>query len=76
MPRNLDRRVEVLFPIRDPALVRHLRDEVLETYLRDNVRARRMRADGSFERLVPRKGETPLDSQAALIATGALRRGV
>ena len=76
MPRNLDRRVEVLFPIRDPTLVRHLRDEVLETYLRDNVRARRMRADGSFERLAPRKGEAPLDSQAALIATGALRRGV
>jgi polyphosphate kinase len=68
MTRNLARRVEVLFPVTDPALVRHLRDEVLETYLRDNVRARRMRGDGSYERLVPRDGELPVDSQATLLA--------
>jgi polyphosphate kinase len=73
MPRNLDRRVEVLFPVKDQALVRHLRDEVLETYLRDNKRARRMRSDGSYERLAPGEGEAPLDSQAALLAARAVR---
>ncbi len=67
MPRNLDRRVEVLFPVTDPALVRQLRWDVLETYLRDNQRARVMRADGTWERRAPREGEAPLDSQRALL---------
>ena len=68
MPRNLDRRVEVLFPVRDPELLRYLRQDVLETYLTDNVRARRMRADGGYDRLRPREGEPAVDSQAALLA--------
>jgi polyphosphate kinase len=68
MPRNLDRRVEVLFPVTDPALVRQLRWDVLETYLRDNRRARVMRPDGTYERRVPRDGEAPLDSQQVLLA--------
>ncbi len=74
MPRNLDRRVEVLFPVRDPALARHLRYDVLETYLRDNVRARRMRPDGTYARLSPGDGEPPLDSQMALLAAASQRR--
>jgi polyphosphate kinase len=68
MTRNLARRVEVLFPVSDPELVRHLRDVVLETYLRDNVRARRMRADGSYERVRPGEGEPAIDAQAVLLA--------
>jgi polyphosphate kinase len=72
MPRNLDRRVEVLFPVRDPALVRQLRDDVLETYLRDDVRARRMLPDGRFERVTPRDG-VHLDAQLALLAAAAAR---
>ena len=40
MPRNLNRRVEILFPVEDPAIVRRLRDEILDVYLRDNVKAR------------------------------------
>jgi len=76
MPRNLDRRVEVLFPVQDRALALHLREEILETYLRDNTRARRMRSDGRYERLAPRDGEPSLDSQAGLISNVARRRGV
>jgi polyphosphate kinase len=76
MPRNLDRRVEVLFPVRDRALATHLRAEVLETYLRDNVRARRMRFDGSYERASPREGEALLDSHSALVANVGRRSGV
>jgi polyphosphate kinase len=71
MLRNLSRRVEVLFPVRDPSLVRHLRDTVLGTYLADNVRARRMRPDGSYERLRPREGEPAVDAQAALLLASA-----
>jgi polyphosphate kinase len=35
MERNLDRRIEVVFPVEDPALVAHLRDTILPLYLRD-----------------------------------------
>ncbi|HUL60014.1 MAG TPA: polyphosphate kinase 1 [Anaeromyxobacteraceae bacterium] len=74
MRRNLDRRVEVLFPVTDPALVRHLRGEVLDVYLRDNVRARRMQSDGRYLRAAPGPGEAPVDSQAVLLAKWLARR--
>jgi polyphosphate kinase len=67
MPRNLNRRVEVLFPVEDPALIRRLRDEILAVYMRDNVKARFMQADGSYVHAVPAEGEEPLDSQAWFI---------
>jgi polyphosphate kinase len=76
MQRNLDRRVEVVFPVGDPQLVRYLRDEVLESYLRDNVRARVMQPDGTYQRLHPAEGEAPLDSQLApLVARAARKHG-
>lgn len=62
MPRNLDRRIETLFPIEDPALKEQL-VEVLEISLADNVNARELRPDGSYTRLAPGEGETPRDSQ-------------
>ena len=39
MERNLDRRVEVLCPVRDPDIRQHLRDVVLDALLRDTDRA-------------------------------------
>ncbi len=75
MPRNLDRRVEILFPVQDPRWVRYVRDEVLDVYLRDNVKARRMRPDGSYERIAPGRGEAPFSAQAHLLAVrGGSRR--
>jgi polyphosphate kinase len=68
MQRNLDRRVETLFPIEDRAMVAHIRDEVLGIYLRDNMRARELQPDGSYERAHPEAGEQPLDSQAYFAA--------
>jgi polyphosphate kinase len=78
MPRNLDRRVEILFPIQDPRLVRYLRDHVLATYLADTVKARLLRADGTYERVKPSPAEVPLDSQQWLIdhrAQGVVTQG-
>jgi polyphosphate kinase len=57
----------VLFPVHDPVLVRHLRDVVLGTYLADNVRARRMRPDGGYDRAHPAEGGPPIDAQAKLM---------
>ncbi len=67
MPRNLDRRVEILFPVRDPRLIRYLRDHVLATQLADTLKARQLRADGTYERVKPAPGDSPLDSQQWLI---------
>jgi len=47
MPRNLDRRVEVLFPVRSPRLIGRLK-EILDQYLADDVTVRHMRSDGSY----------------------------
>ena len=67
MPRNLDRRVETLFPVEDEALARRLRHEVLDTYLRDNVKARLMQPDGTYTRRVPMPGEALCDAQARFL---------
>jgi polyphosphate kinase len=48
MPRNIDHRVELLVPIRDPAMLRHLRDDLLTLYLSDNVKARQMLPNGTY----------------------------
>jgi polyphosphate kinase len=63
MSRNLDRRVEVVTPVLDAQLKRHLRDVVLAAYLRDNVKARVLRTDGKYERVKRAPGEEDFDSQ-------------
>jgi len=68
MPRNLDRRVEVLFPVEQARLVRQLRDEVLDLYLADNVQARHLRPDGSYEHARPAEGQLAVNSQAWLLS--------
>ena len=67
MPRNLNHRVEVLFPVESPKLVQYLRDEVLATYLADNSQAREMLSNGSYRRLAPNGDEPGLNSQAWLL---------
>lgn len=67
MPRNLNERVETVFPVEDPEIVRHLRDDILETYLSDNVKARVMQPDGSYVRRVPREGEPLVNAQQVLL---------
>ena len=67
MPRNLDGRVEVLFPVEDDFLKRKLRDEILFLHLKDNVQSRRLLPDGNYERLVPPPGEQEISSQLMLL---------
>lgn len=68
MPRNLDHRVEVLFPVASKTYVRYLRDKVLEAYLRDNIRAHFLNADGTYTRATPKGNERPFDVQAYLMS--------
>jgi len=50
MGRNLNRRVEIIFPVEEPRLVRRIRDEVLDVYLADSVNAHQMQNDCSYNR--------------------------
>jgi len=70
MQRNLDHRVEVVFPLDKPEHVRYLRDEVLEKYLHDNLRARVMTANGKYKRLKPDSGQEAVDVQEWLMNHG------
>lgn len=63
MPRNLNQRVEVLFPVEDAALIRHLREDVLEIYLQDNIKTWRMQPDGSYKPASLSEGEQLIDVQ-------------
>lgn len=63
MPRNLDRRIEVLVPIEDPYIKRYLRDDFLNAYLRDNTKAREMRSDGSYFRVTRGNEDEAFDAQ-------------
>jgi polyphosphate kinase len=54
MPRNLDRRVEVMCRVRAPALRERL-DQILELYLTDDLKAREILSDGSHRRVEPTK---------------------
>jgi polyphosphate kinase len=67
MPRNLDRRVEILFPVEETRYVRYIRQQVLETYLRDNTSARLMQPDGSYKRLAPADGAPEINAQQILL---------
>ncbi len=63
MPRNLDRRVEILVPVSDPVICAGLRDLVIPVHLNDNVKSRMMLADGSYRRVVRKTGTAAMNAQ-------------
>jgi polyphosphate kinase len=75
MPRNLDRRVEIAFPVLDPDLQARIR-EILETQLADTVKARRILADGSSERISTPRGRALRSQQRLYEITGVEGPGV
>ena len=56
MPRNFDRRVEVVFPVEDEAARTRITEEILPAFLTDNVKARVLLPDGTYERRHPAEG--------------------
>lgn len=61
MPRNLDRRVEILFPVQDEGLREKVK-HILSVELEDNVKARILGADGSYSR-IDKRGKALVNSQ-------------
>jgi len=74
MPRNLNGRVEVMFPVNDPRLVNVLREEILGAYLADVVKARVMNADGTYSRVAIAPGETSVSAQSWFVKTRSAPR--
>jgi polyphosphate kinase len=67
MPRNFYRRVEVMFPIDSPELKHRLLAQIVPTIMRDNVKARVLRADGTYYRLQRAESEPRHRSQEELM---------
>ena len=68
MGRNLFRRIEVAFPVLDPALRRRVVDEGLKAYLADNREAWELDAQGRWSKVRPRRGAKRRAAQAELLA--------
>jgi polyphosphate kinase len=68
MPRNLFERCEVVFPVRDPAAIARIHNEILPAYMADTVKARIQQPDGNFVRASKQmKDATPFSSQDFLM---------
>jgi polyphosphate kinase len=65
MPRNLDRRIELLFPVQAPECRQKVL-EALDAMFQDNVKGRWLQPDGSYKRRRPAKGEEPFRAQLHL----------
>ena len=61
MPRNLDRRVEIMFPVKDEALAERVQ-HILAVELADNVKAHILQPDGTYEK-VDKRGKVLINSQ-------------
>jgi polyphosphate kinase len=75
MPRNFDRRVEVMFPVESERLRQQIRDEVLEPALGDNAGAYQMGSDGTYTRRAPAEGQAPRTAQAEVSERVGKSRG-
>jgi polyphosphate kinase len=67
MGRNLDRRVETVVPVLDPALGDTICQDILDVYLADNVKTRVLRPDGSYERRPVLPGEPRIEAQQVFL---------
>jgi polyphosphate kinase len=63
MPRNLDRRVEVLFPVQDPWIKGAIRDTIIPVQLKDQEKLRILQPDGTYTRPAPEPGREASNAQ-------------
>ncbi len=73
MQRNLNRRVEIAFPIEDPKHIQQIL-EITDIQLKDNQKARILQPDGSYLRLKSSPTEKPINSQSLFLASALERQ--
>src|SRR4030095_11480137 len=75
MLRNLDRRVEVLIPVKDPELRTAIREGILNISLSDTVKSWELCSDGSYRRREAGPGDLLNSQEYSMLKGGAWRRG-
>jgi polyphosphate kinase len=73
MPRNIDHRVEVIAPIEDRRIVRHVCDDILAVYLADTSKTREMTSTGAYIRKKSTDGRKGLNAQEWLLKNNRKR---
>jgi polyphosphate kinase len=68
MPRNFDRRIEVVVPVKDRRIAHRIRYEILDLYLADTLSARELRSNGRYVRVRPAADDAGLSCQQSLLA--------
>jgi polyphosphate kinase len=78
MRRNLDRRIEVLAPVEEPAHLRYIEEEVIGSALKDNRKAWSLDSSGAYRKVRPTRGQEGFNSQESLLLNpaGRLLEGV
>jgi polyphosphate kinase len=75
LTRNLEKRIELMFPVADDPIRHRVRD-ILNAYFKDDAKAHRLGPDGHWSRTRPRDGEKPYSAQAAFYADVKRRRAL
>ncbi|MGD0697506.1 MAG: polyphosphate kinase 1 [Terriglobia bacterium] len=68
MRRNLSHRIEIIFPVKGPKLVRRLKD-ILTVYVSDEAKSHYLQSDGQYSRSINRDKAEAVNSQGALLTS-------